>query len=135
MRRYLIGLALAAVALAQTGDHRKLERPRFLSTNGYAQLAMLGTVAAMDYHATNRAYRNHPFAIGESNPLLNCGGQRCGGRHAAMDIGLGFAVIAVDRYVGPKLPPRARAIMQALTWTGIGFRGAIVAHNYRAGSR
>ena len=131
-KRLLPILLLAVVALAQTGD-KKIERPRFLSPNGYAQLATLGAVAVTDYQATNRAYRNFPLARGESNPLLRCGGQRCAGRHAAMDIGLGIAVIAVDRYIAPMLPRRAQIVMRSLTWTGIGFRSAIVIHNYRIG--
>mgnify|MGYP001020552834 FL=1 len=128
--RGLLVAAVAIVGLAQTGDKR-VERPR-MSVDGYAQVAALGALAAADYHSTQRAFANVPTGR-EANPLLSCGGQLCGSRYWALNGAVIASAYAVNRFVAPKLPARSRRILSAATWAMIGWRGYVVAHNYRAG--
>ncbi len=130
--RGLLVAAVAVIGLAQTGDKR-IERPR-MSVDGYAQVAALGALAAADYHSTQRAFANVPSGR-EANPLLSCGGQLCGQRYWALNVGLIGANYAINRFVAPRLSPRGRRALSVIQWSAIGWRGYAVAHNYRSGSR
>lgn len=128
--RWLLVAGIAAVALAQTGD-RKIERPR-MSVDGYAQVAALGALAAMDYHSTQRGLASVPTGR-EANPLLSCGGQLCGGRYWAINGAVIASAYMVNRFVAPRLPERSRRILSASMWGIIGLRGYAVQRNYRIG--
>lgn len=121
-----------AVALRSESDFPKLARPRLLSVDGYAQVAALGALAAADYHSTRRAFANVPTGR-EANPILSCGGQLCSQRYWALNAGLIGANYAINRFVVPRLSPRGRRALSVIQWGAIGWRGYVVAHNYRAG--
>ena len=98
------------------------------------QVSALSVLAVADYHSTQRAFANVPTGR-EANLILSCGGQLCGGRYWAFNAGLIGANYAINRFVAPRLSPRGRRALSVIQWSAIGWRGYVVAHNYRAGSR
>lgn len=121
MRVVVLALLLALPAVAQQWP-----------TAGRIQTASLAALALADYHSTQRGLARGGY---EANPILNCAGQLCGGRYAAINAAVVASIYVLSRHVVPKLPPRSRRITNIMIFGMIGARGFVVARNYQRGNR
>lgn len=134
MRHYLIGLALAAVALAQTGDRPSIERPRRfrLDGEGWTVLIGSGAVAGLDYYSTRCIISAGGY---ERNQTIADGRGVNYKKAVLIDAANIGSVLAYEGFAKHLLPPRYRWIgtwiVQPAIAAGIGFRSRAVVNNFR----